>query len=78
MNASVLDLRYKTRDILAALDNRETVILLYRGKPKGTIAPMPAPQHLHVCEHEFFGMRSRDGETVCRIVNRLRRGRHDF
>jgi len=36
MNASILDLRYKTRDILAALDNREPVTILYHGKTKPT------------------------------------------
>ena len=34
MNATIVDLRYKTKKILEALDRRETVTLTYHGKVK--------------------------------------------
>ena len=40
MEASVLDLRKNMKDILAAIDRRENVILTYRGKRKAIIMPI--------------------------------------
>jgi len=78
MNASILDLRYKTRDILRALENRESVIILYHGKPRGTILPLRGDTKARVCEHRFFGMRAKDKASVTAVMSRLRSGRHDF
>ena len=78
MNASILDLRYKTSDILAALENREQVTILYHGKPKGTIIPMEGVPAGLVCEHEFFNMYAGETESVNEIMGRLRGGRHDL
>ena len=78
MNASILDLRYKTRDILKALENRESVIILYHGKPKGTIVPLPGDAKARVCEHRLFGMRATDKASVKAVMSRLRSGRHDI
>jgi antitoxin (DNA-binding transcriptional repressor) of toxin-antitoxin stability system len=78
MEASILDLRYKTRDVLTALENREPVVILYRGKPKGTIVPLPGKKTTRVCDHQFFGMRAGEKASVKGIMSRLRSGRHDF
>jgi antitoxin (DNA-binding transcriptional repressor) of toxin-antitoxin stability system len=78
MDASILDLRYKTRDILKALENREPVVILYHGKPKGTIVPLPGKKTTRVCDHQFFGMRTGEKASVKGIMSRLRSGRHDF
>jgi len=78
MNASILDLRYKTREILAALDNREPVTILYHGKPKGTILPLEGKTVGKVCTHEFFNMYTGESETVDDVMARLRGGRCDF
>lgn len=40
MNASILDLRYKMKDVLRAIDRGQTVTVLYRGKPKAILAPL--------------------------------------
>ncbi len=40
MEASVVDLRRRMREILAALDRNETVTITYRGKPKATLTPI--------------------------------------
>lgn len=78
MNASILDLRYKTSDILAALDRRESVTILYHGKPKGTIIPLEDSTSGKVCEHEFFNMHAGETEAVDEVMERLRGGRHDL
>jgi hypothetical protein len=39
MKASIVDLRYKTTDILKALDRNESGTVLYHGKVKGIIKP---------------------------------------
>jgi antitoxin (DNA-binding transcriptional repressor) of toxin-antitoxin stability system len=78
MNASILDLRYKTRDILKALENRESVVILYHGKPKGTIVPLAGDKKARVCEHRFFGMRTGEKASVKGIMSVLRSGRYDF
>jgi antitoxin (DNA-binding transcriptional repressor) of toxin-antitoxin stability system len=79
MNASIVDLRYKTGEILAALDNRERVTILYHGKPRGTIIPLEeSAMSRVVCEHEFFGMLSGETEPVDEVMERLRGGRYDL
>ncbi len=78
MKASILDLRYKTRDILKALENRERVLVMHRGKPKGTIVPLTSKKKPRVWQHEFFGMRGRETVGVKSIMNKLRAGRYDF
>jgi antitoxin (DNA-binding transcriptional repressor) of toxin-antitoxin stability system len=78
MNASVLDLRYKTRDILKALENRESVVVLYHGKPKGMIVPLPGEERARVCDHPFFGMGTKPKKSVQSVMNGLRNGRHDL
>lgn len=79
MNASILDLRYKTSDILAALDKREHVTILYHGKPKGTIIPLEETTPVgKVCEHPFFGMYAGETETVESVMDGLRGSRNDF
>jgi len=78
MNASVLDLRYKTSDILNALDHQEQVTILYHGKPKATIIPLETFSSVRVCEHDFFGMYATETESVENVMERLRGGRHDL
>ena len=78
MNASVLDLRYRTRDILKALENREPVTISYHGKHRGTIVPLPGDKQARVCDHRFFGMSAREKKSVQGAMSRLRSGRHDL
>ncbi|MBZ5554050.1 MAG: type II toxin-antitoxin system Phd/YefM family antitoxin [Acidobacteriia bacterium] len=78
MNASILDLRYKTRDILKALENRERVLVTHRGKPKGTIVPLTLKKRIRVSQHEFFGMSRKETASMTSVMNKVRGGRHDF
>jgi antitoxin (DNA-binding transcriptional repressor) of toxin-antitoxin stability system len=78
MQASVVDLRYKSNDILAALDHGEEVVLLYRGKPKGTIVPLVKQSTGIVSDHPFFGMSRNADEPVEVVMEQLRGGRYDL
>jgi len=40
MNATIVDLRYRMKDVLRAIDRGETVTVLYRGKEKAKLTPI--------------------------------------
>ena len=58
MKATTLDLRYKMKDILRAIDRGETVTVLYRGKEKARLVPIDAKpaKELKPSDHPAFGM----------------------
>lgn len=74
MKASILDLRYKMKDVLKALERNETVEILYHGQKKGELSPYRTPCHKKVSEHPFFGS-GKDKEDVKEHINKLRGGR---
>lgn len=76
MKASVLDLRYRMNEVLKALERRERVSLLYHGKVKGSIVPVGEGRGARTAEHPFFGMASREEESVESVMDRLRGGRY--
>lgn len=77
MKASVVDLRYRMKEVLRALRRRETVEILYHGKTAGIIVP---PNHAtrkkDLRKHPFFGMRKNDKESVESIMDKLRAPRY--
>jgi antitoxin (DNA-binding transcriptional repressor) of toxin-antitoxin stability system len=75
MQASIVDLRYKMKEILRALERRETVTILYHGKKKGRIVPAERDAEPRVTAHPFFGMRADDARSVEKVIDRLRGGR---
>ncbi len=78
MEATVVDLRYKMKDVLKALERNEEVNILYHGKVKGTIKPAQSPSSLKVREHPFFNMSPSD-RSVLEEMEKLRGGRyHDL
>jgi len=77
MKASIVDLRYKTREVLKALERNETVTVLYHGKVKGVIHPAGSESASPIKGHPFFGMHKKAGETVQEEMDRLRQSRHD-
>lgn len=77
MEASVVDLRYKMKDVLEALERRESVRLLYHGKVKGTIIPASHGQKTRVADHPFFGMRKDDLKSPRECMDELRKCRYD-
>ena len=78
MKASIVDLRYKTNDILKALDRNESVTVLYHGKIKGVIRPVREKSGLKIKDHPFFGMYGESEETVLKELEDLRKPRHDL
>lgn len=76
MEASILDLRYKMKEVLQALERRERVRILYHGKEKGTIIPLESKAKSKIAEHPFFGMNKKDRRTVAEVMSDLRGGRY--
>ncbi len=78
MQASVVDLRYKTKEILQRLRNQEKVEITCRGKIEGVILPAKrsAPR-LPLSNHPAIGMWKDQQESVEATVRRLRKSRYD-
>lgn len=57
MKATARDLRFKTKEILAAIERGEEVILTYRGKEKARILPLSKkPAKIKDKEESLFGI----------------------
>ena len=81
MEASVVDLRYRMKEVLHALDKNQQVTILYRGKVKARLVPTGVRSTLKTQEHPFFGMLkdvSTKGDTpsVAEVMQQLRGGRY--
>lgn len=76
MEASILDLRYKMKEVLAALDRREKVRILYHGKEKGILIPSPSMVSQSVKAHPFFNMHRKDKRPVAEVMEELRQNRY--
>ena len=76
MQASVMDLRKRMREIIRALDRNESVTLLYRGKKKGVILPHRDAPGRKVEEHGFFGAAIDTEMSVKEEMDRLRGARY--
>ena len=44
MKASIVDLRYRMKEVLRAIDRGETVTVLHRGKERARIVPLESAQ----------------------------------
>ena len=78
MKATVLDLRYRTKDILKAVERGESVTVLYRGKEKAIIQPIRNGRKVgKLSADESFGMWKdrKDLADVTGFVRRLRKSR---
>lgn len=73
MEASTVDLRYKTKEILKALERNEEVRIHYRGKLKGRILPAsrPAREMPEAASHPFFAS-SQNEQSVDELMEALR------
>src|ERR1700722_17556902 len=59
MNASIVDLRYRMKEVLRAIDRGETVTVLHRGTPKAVLMPIsPASDKSmpKTADQPLFGM----------------------
>lgn len=77
MKASVMDLRYRTREILRALEAKEEITLTHRGTEKGTIIPATAQSSdaKSLAEHPAVGMWADQIESVPDLIARIRQPR---
>ena len=74
MKATVVDLRYRMKDVLKALERNEEVSVLYHGKVKGVIKPVMPANEMKVRDHAFFSM-SHSDRPVEKQMEDLRGGR---
>ncbi len=74
MKASVMDLRYRTKDVLRALEVNEEIILTHRGAEKGKIVALAAlgSSLASISDHPAIGMWSDSHEPVPDMIARLR------
>lgn len=81
MEASTVDLRYRMKDILKALDRGESVKVFYRGKLRGVLVPPDQAEKklFRTRDHPAFGMWAdrEDMKDVDAYVRNLRKGRFD-
>ena len=77
MDASILDLRYKMRNVLNALNRRERVRILYHGRVKGEIIPFKGNSKIKSNQHPLFGMLKDEKGNPEEIVSNMRRSRYN-
>lgn len=77
MKASVMDLRYRTKEILRALDAKEEITLTHRGTKKGTIIPVDSKSNNSktLPTHPAVGMWADQQESVEQLISRIRKPR---
>ena len=76
MKASIVDLRYKRPEILAAIKRREVVNVEYRRRRIAKIIPHDADQQENLLNHEFFGSAQSARKSVYATVRDLRKRRY--
>jgi len=80
MKASVVELRHKMKEIMAALDRNEAVTITYRGKDRAVMIPVEqAKRRISASEHPACGMwkNRREMKDVPAWIRKMRRGRVD-
>ena len=77
MQTTVVDLRYRMKDVLKALTRRERVQILYHGRVKGEIVPAGERSSVPVSQHPFFGMARNETASVEATMKHIRGGRYN-
>jgi hypothetical protein len=77
MKVTTLDVKFKTSEVLKALDKRTRVKLARQSLNKGTIYPESSKQAMKVEDHPFFGMNSRFDRSIARQIKNLRESRFE-
>ena len=78
MKATIVDLRYRMKDVLRAIDRGETVTVLYRGQERARILPIAANQEVAKAEDQpMCGMWKdrKDMEDPAAYVRKIRQNR---
>ncbi len=77
MKANIVDLRYKMKEVIKALDRKERIEITYRGKTKGIIIPAHEHTKKSAREHPLFGSGAKEKRTVAEVMKGLRGGRYN-
>jgi prevent-host-death family protein len=83
MEASIVDLRYRMKDVLRAIDRGETVTVTYRGKEKARLVPAAAAEGrtlVNPRDHPACGM-WKDREDMAdpvAYIRKLRQPRYGY
>jgi antitoxin (DNA-binding transcriptional repressor) of toxin-antitoxin stability system len=83
MQASLVDLRLHTKEVMRAIERRETVDIYSRGKlkarmvPPDLVKPRKATKRPSIMADPLFGYRKGDPEPVQEKVRRLRERHFD-
>ena len=78
MKASIVDLRYRMKDVLRAIDRGETVTVLYRGKEKARMVPIQVQEEVAKAEDQpCFGLWKdrKDMADPAEYVRKIRQNR---
>ena len=78
MQATIVDLRYKTKAVLSAVERRESVVITYRGKEKfriTSIAQSKTERKPSCRDFDFIGS-DQNKNTIEQEMNSLRGGRY--
>ncbi len=76
MKANIVDLRYKMKDVLKAIERRERVEIVYRGKAKAFIVPALVKSNVSMKDHPLFGSQRKADKSVAVVMEDLRGGRY--
>ena len=79
MEASIVDLRYRMKDVLKALDRGESVRITYHGKEKAVMTPSRKKSKRSMKDSPAFGMQSdlpNDAKSVQEYMRELRKPRY--
>ena len=71
MKATVVDLRYKMKEVLSALARTEEVTVLHRGQVTGKLVPLGKASPMGVEDHPMFGSSVQDESSVGAVMNDL-------
>ena len=80
MEASVLDLRKKMREVMTAIDRHECVTLTHRGRRRAVIVPLPQEKknRIKVADLPAFGIWAQRADMTDPVahVEKLRKPRY--
>ena len=79
MKASIVDLRYRMKDVLKALDRGESVRVMYHGKEKAVMTPSRRKTQRRMADHPAFGIQAdlpNDAKSVQEYMRELRKPRY--
>ena len=79
MEASIVDLRYRMKDVLKALDRGETVRVMYHGKERALMLPSRKKSRRKMVDSPAFGIQAdlpNDGRSVQEYIREMRKPRY--